>query len=148
MNAISRMGAVVVAAVVTAAGAGCATHAQMPQPIQSVPGVAYGQVQSVELVRAQSQTTGSGAIIGGLIGAVIGHQIGDGNGRSAATGVGAVGGAILGNEIERQQRGAQDFLRVAVLLDDGTVRSMDLPRATDLRVGDRVRIERDQVVRF
>jgi uncharacterized protein YcfJ len=37
-----------------------------------------------------------GAIIGGLIGGVIGNQFGKGSGKEAATGVGALTGAIIG----------------------------------------------------
>lgn len=37
-----------------------------------------------------------GAIIGGIIGGVIGNQIGKGGGRDAATGIGAMTGAIIG----------------------------------------------------
>lgn len=40
----------------------------------------------------------SGAIVGGLIGGVIGNQIGKGGGREAATGVGAIAGAIIGGK--------------------------------------------------
>lgn len=37
-----------------------------------------------------------GAIIGGIIGGVIGNQFGKGSGKEAATGVGALTGAIIG----------------------------------------------------
>jgi uncharacterized protein YcfJ len=41
-------------------------------------------------------TTGD-MIIGGIIGGVIGNQIGKGGGKQAATGIGAMTGAIIGN---------------------------------------------------
>ena len=148
MLSLNRIAAGLVAACTIAFAAGCAIQPQMRQPVPGVPGVAYGHVQSVELIRAHSQTTGQGAILGGLIGAVVGRQIGSGEGRSAGTGVGAVAGAIIGNEIERQQRGAQDFERVEIVLDDGSVRRMDLPATGSLRAGDRVRIEGAQVLRL
>lgn len=44
----------------------------------------------------------AGTVIGGAAGAAIGHQIGDGRGRDAATAVGAVGGAVAGNKIARE----------------------------------------------
>lgn len=152
MRVTTTIMALSVAAAATLATSGCATHAYMPQPPAAQAGVpasvVYGVVQSVDVVRAQQQTTGQGAILGGLIGAVIGRQIGHaGNGRDGGTLVGAVGGAIIGNEIERQQRGAQDFQRAAIRLDDGSLRTVDLPRGVELRVGDRVRIERGEVVR-
>ncbi len=127
---------------------GCATHSTMRQPAPATAGVQYGQVQSVELVKAQSQTTGVGAVAGGVIGAVLGHQVGSGSGRDAATGVGLVGGALIGNELEKNRRGATDFQRIAVRFDNGAVRSYDLPESAALRVGDRVRVENGQVVRL
>ncbi|MBI3230138.1 MAG: glycine zipper 2TM domain-containing protein [Burkholderiales bacterium] len=42
----------------------------------------------------------SGAIIGGVAGAILGNQIGNGNGRTAATAVGAIAGAITGDRID------------------------------------------------
>lgn len=38
----------------------------------------------------------NGAIIGGIIGGVIGNQFGKGSGKEAATGIGALTGAIIG----------------------------------------------------
>ena len=40
------------------------------------------------------------AIIGGIIGGVIGNQVGGGSGKEAATGVGALAGAIIGGKRE------------------------------------------------
>ena len=37
-----------------------------------------------------------GAVMGGLIGGLLGNQVGGGSGRDAATGVGAIAGAIIG----------------------------------------------------
>lgn len=129
---------------------GCAVHpsTRPAPPTPSAYRVEYGQVQSIDLVRAESQTTGGGALIGGVIGAVVGRQIGSGSGRDAGTAVGAVGGAIIGNQIEKNNRGARDFYRVAIVTQSGQVRSFDYPQPGDLRVGDRVRIEGDQVYRY
>jgi len=38
------------------------------------------------------------AIVGGIIGGIIGNQIGKGSGRTAATGVGAIAGSIIGGK--------------------------------------------------
>lgn len=40
-----------------------------------------------------------GAVIGGVAGAVLGNQVGDGNGRAAATALGAVVGAFAGDRV-------------------------------------------------
>ena len=74
--------------------------------------------------------------------------MGSGSGKDAATVVGIVGGALIGNEIEKRQQSAPDFIRVAVRFDNGTQRSFDYAQAVDLRVGDRVRVEGDRVVRY
>lgn len=140
------LGAALLAALVAV---GCATHpaTQPAAPTPSAYRVEYGHVQSIDLVRAESQTTGGGALLGGVIGAVVGRQIGSGSGRDAGTAVGAVGGAIIGNQIEKNRRGAQNFYRVAILTQHGQVRSFDYAQLGDLRVGDRVRIENNQVYR-
>lgn len=44
-----------------------------------------------------------GAIIGGIIGGVIGNQFGKGSGKEAATGVGALTGAIIGGGNNKPQ---------------------------------------------
>jgi uncharacterized protein YcfJ len=43
---------------------------------------------------------GTGAVIGGLIG----HQIGGGNGKKIATVAGVIGGGIIGNEIANRNK--------------------------------------------
>ena len=40
-----------------------------------------------------------GALVGGLAGGILGNQIGGGNGRTAATAIGAVGGALVGDRV-------------------------------------------------
>jgi uncharacterized protein YcfJ len=58
------------------------------------------QVCTNQPVAVQQPNTGAGGVIGGLAGGVIGNQIGGGSGRAAATVLGVVGGALLGNRIE------------------------------------------------
>ncbi len=53
-----------------------------------------------------------GAAIGGLSGAVIGHQINDKNGRYAGAAVGALAGAVVGNYMDKQQRQLEQELAV------------------------------------
>ena len=56
---------------------------------------------------AQAQESYGGNIIGGIAGALLGNQVGGGNGRVAATAVGGIVGAIVGGNVERgsQYRG-------------------------------------------
>ena len=46
----------------------------------------------------------TGAAIGALAGAVVGHQINDDNGRFAGAAIGALTGAAVGNYMDKQQR--------------------------------------------
>ena len=112
--------------------------------------VEYGRVTNVEVVRTQGQTQGSGvgAVLGGVAGALVGSQIGGGNGRTAATVVGAVGGAVAGNAIEKSRNApSTETYRVSVQLDNGGTRAYEVPSFGELRSGDRVRIENNQLHR-
>ncbi|MBH1978262.1 MAG: glycine zipper 2TM domain-containing protein [Comamonadaceae bacterium] len=67
--------------------------------------VAYPrQVCSNEIVYSGQRTTGGGAVLGAIAGGAAGNAIGKGNGRAAATAIGLIGGAVLGNQIEGQGR--------------------------------------------
>ena len=113
--------------------------------------VEYGRVSNVEVLRTQEQGrgTGVGAVLGGVAGAVVGHQIGGGRGRDAATVVGAVGGAVAGNAIEKNRNSnVHETYRVSVQLDNGASRAYDVPSYGELRIGDRVKIENGQLYRI
>ncbi len=52
-------------------------------------------------VQPQRQERGAGgSILGGIAGAVLGNQVGGGNGRIAATAAGAIAGAVIGDRAE------------------------------------------------
>jgi outer membrane lipoprotein SlyB len=148
-----RSSAFAVAAVCVVLAAGCASP-RHSAPVPSAPqgsyyGSQYGVVHSIDMVRAQSQTSGGGAVVGGAIGGLVGRQLEHGRNRDLATGVGVVAGAIIGNEIEKNQRGARDIYRVTVQFHRGGLRSFDYASLNeDLRVGDRVRIENNQLYRW
>ena len=110
--------------------------ADAPTQVQPVSGQ-YGRVSAIEVVPASSRTSGGGAVLGAVIGAAIGNQIGSGSGRTAATGVGAIGGAVAGNEIEKR-RNNDDVYRISVRFDDGHSEAFNFERVDNLRVGDRV----------
>lgn len=58
------------------------------------------QICSNQPVAVQQPSTGAGAIMGGIAGGAMGNAIGGGSGRAAATAIGLIGGAIVGNNIE------------------------------------------------
>lgn len=108
--------------------------------------IEYGVVEHIDLFRdGQPAPTGLGAILGGVAGGVIGHQIGSGGGNTAATILGAVGGAFVGNHI--QQANARDRYRVTVRLDSGARLEITEVGEGELRVGDRVRVVNNRVYR-
>ena len=100
-----------------------------------------GSVTAIEPVRERPQGSGAGAVIGGVLGGVIGNQFGHGLGRAAMTGVGAAGGAIAGNNVERNYKTAVVGYRVHVRLDNGSTRTFERKNIGNLHVGDRVRLD-------
>ncbi|MGJ7507550.1 glycine zipper 2TM domain-containing protein [Variovorax sp. GT1P44] len=126
---------------------------QPVQPVAQGPYVEYGRVANIEVIRSQTAgtpTTGAGTVAGGLIGGVLGNQVGSGSGRAAATALGVVGGALLGNNIEANRNGprAYESYRVSIQTENGGYRAFDVPSPGDLRIGDRVRIDNGQISRF
>lgn len=134
-----------------------ATFPAQTYPTQAPQGnyVEYGRVRNVEVIQTQQQaksTSGVGAVLGGVAGAVVGRQIGGGSGRDIATVVGAVGGAVAGNAIEGNRNATNapvnQTYRVSVQMDNGTMRAYDVPSYGELRIGDRVKIENNQLYRI
>lgn len=109
----------------------------------------YGVISGIEHLAAEQQTTGGGAVLGGATGAVVGRQFGGGSGgRAMGTFLGAVAGILIGNQVERQNHGLQDGVRVLVRLDNGGQLAFDFTSAGSMRVGDRVRIDGQHLVRL
>lgn len=103
---------------------------------------AYGVVTAVRAVDMPvGVTSGGGALLGGLAGGVLGHQVGRGSGNTAATIGGAAIGALVGNEIERGQGvSSRRVYEVDVRLDDGTYQTVTQNDST-FRVGERVLLQ-------
>lgn len=89
-----------------ALGSTGAAHAQEEQGrvLSSTPVVQQvavpREVCSNESVTYQGQPSGAGALLGGIAGGAAGNAIGNGSGRAAATVIGLIGGAIIGNRVE------------------------------------------------
>lgn len=62
------------------------------------------QVCGNETVYTGPRTTGGGALLGAIAGGAAGNAVGRGGGRAAATALGVIGGAVLGNQIEGNGR--------------------------------------------
>ena len=58
------------------------------------------QVCSTEQVAVQQQKSGAGAVMGAIAGGAMGNAIGGGAGKAAATMLGIIGGAVVGDRVE------------------------------------------------
>ena len=81
-----------------------------------------GKVESVSAVQQKGEATGLGVVGGAVVGGLVGSRVGGGSGKSLATVLGAVGGGVAGNEIEKRSR-ATTVYQVHVRMDDGSLRT-------------------------
>lgn len=98
-----------------------------------------GVVEAVREVDVKGKGTGVGAVAGGVIGGVAGHQVGGGRGKTLMTVIGAVGGAIAGNELEKKQKTTKQW-QVTVRLENGREQVVTLAQQPPWRAGDHVRL--------
>lgn len=117
-----------------------------PPPVTSQ-GITFGNVSNIEIVPVANRTSGGGAILGAVIGGVLGNQVGGGSGRTAATAVGVIGGAVIGNQVEQRNKRDGEIYRVSVRLDTGRIAQFDFQQINDLRVGDRIKVQDGQLYR-
>ena len=114
----------------------------------------YGVVQSIDLVQQQQSTgiggtgIGVGAIAGAVVGGIIGNQVGGGVGNTAATVLGAAGGAYAGNEIEKRNTPQTNANKITIRMNDGSYQTVTQGINSDVRVGDRVVIENGVARRY
>lgn len=115
----------------------------------------YGVVQSIDLVQQSQQSTGIagtgvgvGAIAGAVVGGILGNQVGGGTGNTAATVLGAAGGAYAGNEIEKRNQQQVSAYKLTVRMNDGSYQTLTQATNVDVRVGDRVVIDNGVARRY
>lgn len=107
----------------------------------------YGTVDRIEVIRRNDPNNVAGTVIGAIVGGLIGSQIGGGSGQTVATVAGVAGGAYAGNQIQRR-RAEQETFRVTVRLNTGAYQTVTTDNVTDLRTGDRVRVDGNNIVRY
>ena len=110
-------------------------------PVAAAPVCAVcGSVESVTPIERSSKPpgVGVGTVAGGVLGAVLGNQVGHGNGRTAATILGAVGGGFAGNAIEGKMR-RETVYQVGVRMEDGSRRTVEVAHAPS--VGSQVTVQ-------
>ncbi|NML25941.1 outer membrane lipoprotein [Zoogloea dura] len=104
-----------------------------------------GVIEHVEAVQQKGEGTGIGAVGGAILGGVLGHQVGEGSGKQLARIGGAVLGGFAGNEAERRVRTVSHY-RVTVRMEDGTRRVIEQQSEPAWRNGDAVRIRNGEIV--
>ena len=107
--------------------------------------VGCGTVESINPVETPAKTSGVGAVAGGLTGALLGNQIGRGDGRTVMTIAGGAGGAYLGNKIEQNTRRTSSY-KIVVRMENGSLRTIYQTEAPSVAVGSQVQIVGNAVV--
>ncbi|RZS53219.1 glycine zipper 2TM domain-containing protein [Sphaerotilus mobilis] len=97
-----------------------------------------GVVESVTAVKRKGEGSGVGAVAGTVVGGAVGNQFGKGDGRTAMTVLGAIGGAVAGHEVEKQVKATTVYV-VKVRTDGGALRTVE--QASAPAVGARVKVE-------
>lgn len=113
----------------------------------------YGVVQSIELVKQDNagiagSGIGAGTIAGAVVGGIVGSQVGSGSGKTAATVLGAAGGAYAGHELEKRSQQQADAYKFTIRMNDGSYQTVTQTTIADIRVGDRVKIENGVAQRY
>lgn len=140
--------------------AGQMHQAQQSQPAQAPrPAAAPAQpacatcgvVQTIRQVQVPTKDDSNhlvGTIAGGVAGGVVGNQFGGGNGKTALTVLGAVGGALAGREVERNIRQQQTVTHyeLTVRMNDGSTRQFRSAQPFAFASGDHVRVENNQLL--
>jgi len=104
-----------------------------------------GVVEAINVIEVKGEGSYLGKIAGGLAGVLLGSQVGDGRGTTAAQVVGAVGGAYAGNEIERRMKTSKHH-EVVVRLDNGGSQTFSYEALPGFAVGAKVKVENGTLV--
>lgn len=103
-------------------------------------------VEAINVIEVNGDGNYLGTIGGGIVGALLGNQVGDGNGRKAATVAGAIGGAYAGRNIERSQRKTQHY-EVVIRFTNGGTQTIPYENDPGLRVGEKVKVNNGVLTR-
>ncbi len=99
-----------------------------------------GVISAINTREQQGEATGVGVALGALVGGLAGNQVGGGSGKKIATVAGAIGGAVLGNNIEKN-RNAATYYEVVIDMDSGQQQVINVPDATGISVGSAVTVQ-------
>ena len=111
---------------------------QADQPME----IRNGVIEQITLVQLPSNHhMGVGAIVGGVAGLGIGSLIGAGSGRDVAMVLGTIGGAFVGNEVQKKYEQPVQGQQIIVRVANGVLISVTQPNNPGLRQGQRVYVE-------
>ena len=119
----------VAALVICAAGSALAQGAPAPAPA-AAPKTAVvacdgcGKVQSVKQQQRSSKTSGVGMVGGAVVGGLLGNQVGGGTGKTLATIGGAAAGGYVGDKVEQKYK-ARTVWVTTVKMPDGSTRTFE-----------------------
>lgn len=130
---VSKTHAPAVATEAPAPSASVTTVQAPPAPPVKAVCTNCGVVESVQEEKHKGHGTGMGAVAGGVVGGVVGNQFGK-NSRI----IGAIGGALLGHQIERDVRSTVDY-RISVRMEDGSHQTVT--QAQSVPVGTHVTVQ-------
>ena len=117
---------------------------QAEQEGRQAPCANCGVVESVRAIEHRPQSSGVGAVGGAVLGGLLGNQVGSGHGRQLATVAGAVGGAVAGNQIEGNMKTTHTW-DIVVRMDNGNKRTFHQSSQPSWRSGDSVRVVKGQL---
>jgi outer membrane lipoprotein SlyB len=115
-----------------------ACAAPPPQPVEVRRGV-IEQITATQI--ASNQHSGVGAVLGGLAGVGLGSLIGGGTGRDVAMVAGAIGGAMVGNEVQKKHDQPIPAQQIIVRTTSGVLVAITQPTDASLFVGKKVYIQ-------
>lgn len=98
-----------------------------------------GVVESVRVINSAGNTSGVGLVGGAVIGGLLGNQVGGGRGKDVATVAGAVGGAVAGNAIEKNAGTTRSY-EITIHFEDGSRRVFNEANPPAWKSGDHVRV--------
>jgi outer membrane lipoprotein SlyB len=120
-------------------------YAQQQPPQHVAACSTCGTVEAVSAVKREGHGTGIGAVGGAVAGGVVGNQFGRGGGRTAMTLLGALGGGLAGNSVEKHIRSETDY-SVRVRMENGHTRYFTYKNPPPFQQGERVHISNGTLV--
>jgi outer membrane lipoprotein SlyB len=106
-----------------------------------------GKVTAVNVSEKRGESNALGMLAGGAAGALLGNQVGGGDGKKLATVAGAVGGAYAGKKIQEKVNSTKVWT-VEVQYDNGRSGSFSFDHDPGVQRGDRVKNSGQSITRI